>query len=106
MKAEHTMPSIVVVYHSGYGHTQRLAQAVCQNAEAALLKIDAQGALPEPAWMRLAAADLIVLGSPTIWEAQVGSSRNLPTTLPRPGWPRNEKTSSSGVFTNSGRHER
>ncbi|KZT16626.1 NADPH-dependent FMN reductase [Acidovorax sp. GW101-3H11] len=59
------MPSIVVVYHSGYGHTQRLAQAVAQCAEAALLQIDAQGILPESAWTQLAAADLIVLGSPT-----------------------------------------
>ncbi len=65
MKAKHTMPSIVVVYHSGYGHTRRLAQAVAQGAEAALLEIDAQGTLPESAWMELAAADLIVLGSPT-----------------------------------------
>lgn len=32
MKAKHTLPSIVVVYHSGYGHTRRLAQAVAQGA--------------------------------------------------------------------------
>ena len=33
----------VVVYHSGYGHTQRLAQAVAQGAEAELIAIDAEG---------------------------------------------------------------
>jgi multimeric flavodoxin WrbA len=32
-----------VVYHSGYGHTQRMAQAVAQGAEATLVPIDAEG---------------------------------------------------------------
>ena len=37
------MEKIVVVFHSGYGHTQRLAQAVARGAEAQLLQIDAEG---------------------------------------------------------------
>ena len=65
MKAEHARSSIVVVYHSGHGHTQRLAQTVAQGAGATLLEIDAQGALPGSAWVQLAAADLIALGSPS-----------------------------------------
>lgn len=59
------MPNIVVVYHSGYGHTQRLAQAVAQGAGADLLAIDAEGNLPAEAWAQLDAADAIILGSPT-----------------------------------------
>ncbi|MEX8193748.1 flavodoxin family protein [Comamonas guangdongensis] len=59
------MSNIVVVYHSGYGHTQRMAQAVAQGAAAQLLAIDADGNLPEGGWQLLAGADAIVMGAPT-----------------------------------------
>lgn len=59
------MAHIVVVYHSGYGHTQRMAQAVASGAGAELLAIDADGNLPEGGWDTLDAADAIVMGSPT-----------------------------------------
>ncbi|MBN8752384.1 MULTISPECIES: flavodoxin family protein [Variovorax] len=59
------MANIVIVFHSGYGHTQRVAQAVADGAGAQLLAIDADGNLPEGGWETLAAADAIVLGSPT-----------------------------------------
>ncbi|WBY01564.1 flavodoxin family protein [Ramlibacter tataouinensis] len=59
------MPGIVVIYHSGYGHTQRQAQAVADGAGARLIAIDADGNLPEGAWDELQAADAIVFGSPT-----------------------------------------
>ena len=59
------MADIVVVYHSGYGHTQRLAQAVARGAGARLLAIDADGNLPADGWEQLAAADAIVFGTPT-----------------------------------------
>ncbi|VTU26627.1 flavodoxin family protein [Variovorax sp. PBL-E5] len=59
------MSDIVVVFHSGYGHTQRVAQAVAEGAEAQLLAIDADGNLPAEGWDLLAAADAIIMGSPT-----------------------------------------
>ncbi len=59
------MSQIVVVYHSGYGHTQRIAQEVAAGADAELLAIDADGNLPEGGWEQLAAADAIVFGTPT-----------------------------------------
>jgi multimeric flavodoxin WrbA len=59
------MTHVVVVYHSGYGHTQRLAQAVAEGADAQLLAIDAEGNLPAGGWEQLAKADAIVFGSPT-----------------------------------------
>lgn len=55
----------IVVYHSGYGHTQRLAQAVAQGAGAELIAVDAEGNVPEAAWEALAAADAIIFGTPT-----------------------------------------
>ena len=59
------MTQIVIVYHSGYGHTQRLAQAVADGANAQLIAIDADGNLPEGGWEALAAASTIIFGAPT-----------------------------------------
>jgi len=59
------MSDIAVVFHSGYGHTQRVAQAVADGAGAQLITIDADGNLPEGAWETLAAADAIIFGTPT-----------------------------------------
>lgn len=59
------MTQVVVVYHSGYGHTQRVAQCVAEGAGAELLAIDADGNLPEGGWDTLNAADAIVFGTPT-----------------------------------------
>ncbi len=59
------MTNVVVVYHSGYGHTQRMAQSVAQGAGAELVAIDADGNVDEAGWALLNAADAIVMGSPT-----------------------------------------
>ncbi len=57
--------NIVVVYFSGYGHTQKIAEAVASGALARLLRVDQEGNLPQGGWDELAAADAIVFGSPT-----------------------------------------
>ena len=63
--------SIAVVYHSGYGHTKKLAESVVagmqgiEDVEADLIPIDADGNVPDAAWSTLAGADAIVFGSPT-----------------------------------------
>ena len=57
--------SIVIVYHSGYGHTTKIAEAVAETSGARLLAIDAEGNLSDDAWAALDAADVIVFGSPT-----------------------------------------
>jgi Flavodoxin domain len=59
------MAKTVVVYHSGYGHTQFIAQAVAKGAQAQLVAIDADGQVSESDWAALDAADAIVMGSPT-----------------------------------------
>ncbi len=59
------MAKVVVVYHSGYGHTQRIAQEVAAGADADLLPIDADGNLSEADWAALGAADAIIFGTPT-----------------------------------------
>lgn len=57
--------SISIVFHSGYGHTRRIAQAVAEGGDARLHEVDADGALAAADWEALQAADAIVLGSPT-----------------------------------------
>ena len=59
------MSKVVVVYHSGYGHTQRVAQQVAEGAAAQLIAIDAEGNLGEADWAALAEADAIIFGTPT-----------------------------------------
>ncbi|MDP3699663.1 MAG: flavodoxin family protein [Hylemonella sp.] len=59
------MSKVALVFHSGYGHTQRMAQAVADGAGAQLVAIDADGNLPEGGWDTLNAADAIIMGSPT-----------------------------------------
>lgn len=62
-----TKTSIAIVYHSGYGHTARQAEAVkrgveqIDGAEALLLSVEEA----ENRWDDLAAAEAIIFGSPT-----------------------------------------
>jgi NAD(P)H dehydrogenase (quinone) len=59
------MAKIVVVFHSGYGHTRKQAESVAKGAGAELLTIDAEGNLTEAQWAAIDAADAIIMGSPT-----------------------------------------
>jgi len=59
------MAKTIVIYHSGYGHTQRVAQFVAQGANAQVIAIDADGNITEADWEALDAADAIIFGSPT-----------------------------------------
>jgi multimeric flavodoxin WrbA len=59
------MAKVAVVFHSGYGHTQRVAQFVAEGAGAELVSIDADGNLTDAQWDTLDAADAIIMGAPT-----------------------------------------
>lgn len=59
---------VAVVYHSGYGHTQRLAEAVLAGAAGVSgveARLFAVGELDDAAWAELDAADALIFGSPT-----------------------------------------
>lgn len=96
------MPDVVVVYHSGYGHTQRLAQAVAEGAGARLLAIDAEGNLPEGAWEELAAADAIVFGSPTYMGGPSWQFKKFADASSKPWFGQAWKDKLFAGFTNSG----
>ena len=59
------MAKIVVVYHSGYGHTERVAQTLAAAAQAQLVKINEEGNIADTDWDVLNQADAIIMGSPT-----------------------------------------
>lgn len=59
------MAGVVVVYHSGYGHTKVVAEHVAKGAGAKLVAISAEGELTEAEWQALDASDAIIFGSPT-----------------------------------------
>lgn len=56
---------IVIVYHSGYGHTRRVAELVAEGSGGILLAVDAEGNIPDDGWNVLEKADAIIFGSPT-----------------------------------------
>jgi NAD(P)H dehydrogenase (quinone) len=59
------MAKVAVVFHSGYGHTQRMAQSVADGAGGELVTVDAEGNLSDAQWAMLNTADAIIMGSPT-----------------------------------------
>ena len=63
------MTKIAIVYHSGYGHTAKVAQAVAEGAKAAnggsQVDVIPADSISDGDWSKLDAADAIIFGSPT-----------------------------------------
>jgi multimeric flavodoxin WrbA len=95
------MSKIVVVFHSGYGHTQRMAQAVAEGANAELVAIDAEGNLSAHSWDMLAAADAIILGSPTYMGGPSWQFKKFADASSKPWYARAWKDKLFAGFTNS-----
>ncbi len=95
------MSKVAVVFHSGYGHTQRLAQAVAEGAGAELIAIDAEGNLPEGGWEQLAAAHAIVFGSPTYMGAPSWQFKKFADASSKAWYQRHWKDKLAAGFTNS-----
>ena len=95
------MPKVAVVFHSGYGHTQRMAQAVAQGADAELLAIDAEGNLPAGGWETLAAADAIIFGSPTYMANVSWQFKKFADASSKPWYIQAWKDKLAAGFTNS-----
>ncbi|MFN7856999.1 MAG: flavodoxin family protein, partial [Acidovorax sp.] len=95
------MAKIAVVFHSGYGHTQRLAQAVAEGAQAELVAIDADGNLPEGGWETLAAASAIVFGTPTYMAGPSWQFKKFADASSKAWFTQAWKDKLFGGFTNS-----
>ena len=95
------MSNIAVVFHSGYGHTQRMAHAVADGAGAELVQIDAEGNLPEGGWETLAAADAIIMGSPTYMGSVSWQFKKFADATSKPWFSQAWKDKMFAGFTNS-----
>ena len=95
------MAKTVVVYHSGYGHTKRMAEAVGAGAVADLVAIDAEGNLPAGGWEALQAADAIILGSPTYMGSVSWQFKKFADASSKPWFTQQWKDKLFAGFTNS-----
>ena len=95
------MSQIVVVFHSGYGHTAKVAQAVAEGSGGALLAIDAEGNLPAGGWEQLAAAKAIVFGSPTYMGSVSWQFKKFADASSKPWFTQAWKDKIAAGFTNS-----
>ena len=96
-----TMNAIVIVYHSGYGHTAKVAQAVAETSGGQLLAIDAEGNLPEGGWEALAAAKMVVFGSPTYMGSVSWQFKKFADASSKPWFGQAWKDKLAAGFTNS-----
>ncbi|MDM0118742.1 flavodoxin family protein [Variovorax arabinosiphilus] len=95
------MSKIAIVFHSGYGHTQRVAQAVADGAGAELITIDADGNLPEGGWETLNAAHAIIFGSPTYMGGASWQFKKFADASSKVWFTRGWQDKVFGGFTNS-----
>ena len=95
------MSKIVIVFHSGYGHTRRVAEAIAQSSGGTLLAIDAEGNLPDGGWEQLAAATTIVFGSPTYMGAPSWQFKKFADASSKPWFTQQWKDKLAAGFTNS-----
>ena len=92
---------ILIVYHSGYGHTKKVAEAVAAGSGGTLLAIDAEGNLPAGGWEQLAAADAIVFGSPTYMGSVSWQFKKFADASSKPWFTQQWKNKLAAGFTNS-----
>lgn len=95
------MSKIVVLFHSGYGHTKKVAEAVAGAAEAQLIAIDAEGNISEADWATLAAADGIIFGTPTYMGGPSWQFKKFADASSKPWFSQAWKDKLFAGFTNS-----
>lgn len=100
------MKKVAIVYHSGYGHTRKQAEAVYAGASAAdakvdLIAIDAEGNVDEAGWAALNAADAIVFGSPTYMGSVSWQFKKFADATSKPWFAQAWKNKIAAGFTNS-----
>ncbi|HOE40926.1 MAG TPA: flavodoxin family protein [Rhodoferax sp.] len=95
------MANIAVVFHSGYGHTLRMAQSVAEGAAADLVAIDAEGNLSDAGWATLNAADAIIMGSPTYMGSVSWQFKKFADASSKPWFSQAWKNKVFAGFTNS-----
>jgi len=95
------MSQIVIVFHSGYGHTAQVAEAIAATSGGTLLPIDAEGHLPEGGWEQLQAASVIVFGTPTYMGGPSWQFKKFADASSKAWFTQQWKDKLAAAFTNS-----
>jgi NAD(P)H dehydrogenase (quinone) len=97
------MSKIVIVYHSGYGHTKKLAEAVFAGLQGAGAdaKLHGVGDLDDAAWADLDAADAIVFGAPTYMGGPSADFKKFADASSKAWFTQKWKDKIAAGFTNS-----
>ncbi|MBI3231069.1 MAG: flavodoxin family protein [Burkholderiales bacterium] len=100
------MAKVAVVFHSGYGHTKKQAEAVLAGAQkvdanAQLVAIDAEGNLSDEQWAILHAADALIFGSPTYMGTVSWQFKKFADASSKPWFTQMWKDKIAAGFTNS-----
>src|ERR1700677_1741146 len=100
---EMLVSKIVIVFHSGYGHTKKLAEAVHQGAqhagaEVTLLPV---AEVNDAAWAALEAADAIIFGAPTYMGGPSADFKKFADASSKPWFAQKWKDKIAAGFTNS-----
>jgi len=97
------MPNIIIVYHSGYGHTKKVAEAVLGGATdaGANVRLIAVSELDEAGWAELDAADAIVFGAPTYMGGPSADFKKFADASSKPWFAQKWKDKIAAGFTNS-----
>lgn len=96
------MLRLVIAYHSGYGHTQRLADAVADGARstgAAEVTLLPVADISDDGWRQLEAADVIVFGAPTYMGGPSGQFKVFADTTAKVWFAQGWKDKVAGGFT-------
>lgn len=97
------MSRIVIAYHSGYGHTKKLAEAVFAGlqdagAQATLLAV---AEIDDAGWAELDAADAIVFGAPTYMGGPAAEFKKFADASSKAWFTQKWKDKIAAGFTNS-----
>ena len=100
------MTTVAIIYHSGYGHTSKAAEAIHAGASAAgakaeLIAISPEGSISDEQWASLAAADAIVFGSPTYMGTVSWQFKKFADASSKPWFTQQWKDKIAAGFTNS-----
>lgn len=96
------MPNVVIVFHSGYGHTAKQAEAVREGAVkggADVLFLTAAEAVQQ--WEALARADAIIFGAPTYMGSLSAEFKKFMEASAKPWYTQDWKDKLAAGFTNS-----
>lgn len=101
------MTKVAIVYHSGYGHTKKQAEAVhagaagVSGADVELIAISAEGTITDAQWAALEAADAIIFGSPTYMGSVSWQFKKFADASSKPWFAQKWKDKIAAGFTNS-----